>query len=159
MEAGHPGRAGRYTKKSYSAQPPEFVTALPHSDRHVSRAAFAGLLAACLLAAGCSVRLHGAQSAGGGSSATATSSELSGSARFSGGKASFSSGGQGSSQAGGGHVSLGRGPTAVLIVGLMIADAVDYFSGRSGAPARREAAGDSILETCSCYRKPVASDQ
>jgi hypothetical protein len=54
---------------------------------------------------------------------------------------------------GGAHVSLGKGPTAVLIVGLMIADAVDYVGSTFGITPKPEPRTDSILETCSCYQK------
>jgi hypothetical protein len=129
----------------------------PSSDR-ASRgglATVASVLASLLLASGCSVRMHGVQSTGAGSTASVSSSQLSGSTRFSGGQAAFSSGGRPASTQGGGHVSLGRGPAAVLIVGLLIADAVDYLGARFAATPKPGPRTDSILETCSCYQNPV----
>jgi hypothetical protein len=114
-------------------------------------------LVICLLLSGCYVKVNGVQSASGGATASAASSQISGSAKFSGGRAYFSSGRTVSPQAGGGHLSLGKGPTAVLVIGLMIADAMDYFG--SGFTASRTAPGEAISETCSCYRKPLMSDE
>jgi hypothetical protein len=135
-----------------------FITRPARRHSSTGHALRTGVLAACVLVSGCAVTLHGTQSSGGGSTAGVSSSQLSGSARFSGGKASLSSGSPVSPRAGGAQVSLGKGPTAVLIVGLMIADAVDYFGSKLGVTAKPEPRTDSILETCSCYPKPLSSE-
>lgn len=117
------------------------------------------MMAACLVTSGCAVKMHGAQSTGAGSTTSVSSSQLSGSKGFSGGKASFSSGSTAAPRTGGAHVSLGKGPTAVLVIGLLIADAVDYFGSKFGATAKQEPRTDSILETCSCYKEPVTGNR
>ena len=120
------------------------------------RAAIAVLL--CVPLTGCFVTLHGNQTTSGGVTTTTTSSQAGGTAKFSGGRASFSSGQPVAPNAQGGQVTLGRGGSAVLILGLVIADAVNYFSYRMSArtqPSRTE----SIADTCSCYQKPVIGEQ
>ncbi len=124
----------------------------------MSRTAILALL--CLALSGCTVTLFGHQSTGGGAATTTTSSQVSGSAKFAGGKASFLSGQPVAPNAPGGHVTLSRGASAVLILGLAIADAVNYMSAKLGARPQ-PAPGVSISETCSCYgyKPPVTSDE
>jgi hypothetical protein len=130
-----------------------------HAPCPAGRVLRAAALAGCVLLSGCYVKLHGVQSTGGGAAATATSGQVGGSAKFSSGKASFSSGRAVSPHAAGGHVSLGKGASAVLVLGLVIAEAVNYI-GSKFADARETAPRtESILETCSCYKKPVMSDE
>ncbi|HXF66100.1 MAG TPA: hypothetical protein VNK67_05305 [Burkholderiales bacterium] len=123
----------------------------------MGRPAYA-LLAASLIPlalAGCAVRLHGLQTSG-GASATSTSAQVSGSVKFSGGRLSFSSGQVPPPSAPGGHVSLGKGASAALVLGLVLADAVTWLDARlRGQPAapQAEQGGDSIAESCSCYRR------
>jgi hypothetical protein len=107
--------------------------------------------------AGCYVKMHAVETAGGGTRTTATSSQVAGSAKFSHGRASFSSGQRVSPSAPGGHVSLGKGASAVLIVGLVLADLVNYIAGPAGP--KPLAPDERIMETCSCYQKPVTSDE
>lgn len=114
------------------------------------RTAMTALL--CLALSGCTVRIHGLQSTSGGVTTTTTSSTVTGSAKVAGGKVSFSSGQPVSPNAPGGHLVLSRGASAVLILGLVIADAVNYFRAKLGAtPPQPAGRGDSIAETCSCY--------
>ncbi|MBI2294610.1 MAG: hypothetical protein HYU76_00855 [Betaproteobacteria bacterium] len=112
------------------------------------RAVFAFVL--CLPLTGCYVTLHGHQSTGGGVTTTTTSSTVTGSAKASGAKVSFSSGTPVSPSAPGGHVSLGKGASAVLVLGLVIADFVHYFGAK---PATQAEPREAISETCSCYQK------
>jgi hypothetical protein len=117
------------------------------------------LLLFCLALSGCYVKLHGHQSTSGGVTTTTTSSTVTGSAKASGAKVSFSSGTPVSPSAPGGHISLNRGASAVLVLGLVIADVVNYFNARLAAKPQQPAGdGASIAETCSCY-KPVSGDQ
>lgn len=112
------------------------------------------LLLFCLALSGCYVKLHGHQSTSGGVTTTTTSSTVTGSAKTSGARVSFSSGTPISPNAPGGHVSLNRGASAVLVLGLVIADAVNYFSARLGVkPQQTAGASASIADTCSCYKK------
>jgi hypothetical protein len=104
-----------------------------------------------LALAGCYATLHGNQSTNGGTTTTVTSGQVSGSARFAGGRASFSSGQPVPANASGGTVRLSGSAAAVLVVGLVIADLVNYIRGEP-KPVQR-ADGAAIAETCSCYKK------
>lgn len=106
---------------------------------------------ACLALSGCYVKTYGVQSSGGGTTATVTSTQVGGTAKFSGGRAAFVSGQPVSPSAPGGHVRLGSGATAVLIAGIALADFFNYIRGEPG-PKDLEP-GTKILETCSCYKK------
>lgn len=119
-----------------------------------SQIATAGLV--CLALSGCHATLYGYQSTGGGTTTTVTSSQVSGSAKFSGGRASFSSGGHAiPTNAPGGHVS--GSAVGVLVVGVAL---VDLFSYMVGPTQPKPLPPDTrIADTCSCYRKPVTSDQ
>jgi hypothetical protein len=106
---------------------------------------------------GCYVNMHGVQTTNGGTTTTVTSSQVLGSASFSGGKAAFSSGWAPPPGAPGGHAYLGPGATAVLITGIMLADLFNYIRG---VPKPKELpAGTKIMDTCSCYQKPVMGDE
>ena len=93
---------------------------------------------------GCTVTLFGHQSAGGGAAAATTSSQVSGSARVAGGR-----------------VTLSRGASVLLILGLAIADTMNYMSAKFGARPQTAPRTDSIADTCSCngYKPPVTSDE
>lgn len=120
-----------------------------------TRTRFAPLL--CLALSGCYVNMHGVQSTGGGTTTTATSGQVSGSARFSGGQLAFSSGQVPPAGAPGGHVSPGKGASVVLVTGIVLADLFNYLRGGPGPKALPE--GTKIMDTCSCYQKPVMSDE
>jgi hypothetical protein len=116
------------------------------------------VLLVCLALPGCYVKTYAVQSTGGGTTATATSSQVAGTAKFSGGRASFSSGQPVSPAAPGGHVTVSRGGSAIFAVGLVVAETV-YYLGALFAPRPQFApAADSIADTCSCYQKPVSSE-
>ena len=102
------------------------------------------LMLLCLALPGCTVALFGNQSGG----STTTSSQVSGSAKFAGGQASINSGQPVPAGAQGGQVALSRGASAVLILGLAIADAVNYFGTKLG---KKPASDEAISRTCSCY--------
>ena len=70
---------------------------------------------ACLLLPGCYVKTYGVQSAGGGTAATATSTQVGATAKFSNGRAAFVSGQPVAPSAPGGHVRLGTGASVALI--------------------------------------------
>lgn len=107
----------------------------------------------CLALPGCYVKMHGVQSSGGGTTTTAASSQVQGTASFAGGRASFSSGQVPPPGAPGGHLSLGKGASLVLITGIVIADFFNYLRGEPGP--RALPADTKIMDTCSCYQKPV----
>ena len=112
-----------------------------------------------LALSGCFATFHGNQSTAGGTTTTVTSGQVSGSARFAGGRASFSSGQTVPANASGGTVRLSGNAAAVLVVGLVIADLVNYIRGQPKPVQRPDR--PSIAETCSCYgyQPPVAGDQ
>ncbi|OHE89574.1 MAG: hypothetical protein A3G75_13645 [Verrucomicrobia bacterium RIFCSPLOWO2_12_FULL_64_8] len=110
---------------------------------------------------GCTVTLFGHQSAGGGAAAATTSSQVSGSARVAGGRVSISSGQRVPANAQGGRVTLSRGASVLLILGLAIADTMNYMSAKFGVGPQTAPRTDSIADTCSCngYKPPVTSDE
>jgi hypothetical protein len=113
----------------------------------------AGIALVCVAIAGCSTQLHGNQSVNGAASTTTASSAVAGSAQASAGRVSFASGAPVPPGATGGQVSLGRGGSAVLVLGIVIVDAISSFTAWLNAP--KQAAVEqpaSIADTCSCYR-------
>jgi len=64
----------------------------------------------------------------------------------------FSSGQVPPAHAPGGHLRLSGEAAAILVVGLVLADLLNYIRGE---PRPRPLASDArISETCSCYQKP-----
>ena len=112
-----------------------------------------------LVLSGCHATLYGNQSVNSGSTTTTTSGQISGSAQSTSGKVSFSSGQPVPANAAGGQVRLSGGAAAVLVVGLVVADFVNYIRGEPQPRPLRPADGDSIAATCSCYKKPVTDDR
>jgi hypothetical protein len=110
-----------------------------------------------LALSGCFVKVSGLETTGGGSRTTTTSSQVAGTARFSHGAASFSSGPRVSPSAPGGHATLGKGASGVLIVGLVFADLWSYIVGPS--QSRPLSPDEKIMDTCSCYQKPVTGNE
>jgi hypothetical protein len=110
-----------------------------------------------LALSGCFVKVSGLETTGGGSRTTTTSSQVAGTARFSHGAASFSSGPRVSPSAPGGHATLGKGASGVLIVGLVFADLWSYIVGPSHPKPLPP--GERIMDTCSCYQKPVTGNE
>jgi hypothetical protein len=112
----------------------------------------------CVPLAGCAVTMYGNQSTSGGTTTTATSSQVSGSAQGANYKTSFSSGGYPvSPRASGGYVSVSGNAAAVLVVGLVFADLVNTLRGEP--QAKPLPPGTAISHTCSCYQKEVISDR
>jgi hypothetical protein len=115
------------------------------------------LVVLCLSLSACSVRTYGNQSASGGATATATSSQISGAASFSNGRVAFSYGQVPPASAPGGHLRVSGGDAVVgLIIGVVVVDLLNYIHGEVGPkplpPDTR------IAETCSCFKKPVNSE-
>jgi hypothetical protein len=104
--------------------------------------------------------MHGNQSTSGGTTATTTSSQVSGTTQGASYKASFSSGGHPvSPRAPGGYVSVSGNAAAVLVGVVVFADLVNYFRG---APQPKPLPpGTAISHTCSCYgyQPPVNGEQ
>lgn len=107
-------------------------------------------LVVSLALSGCTVALHGAETSGGGATGATTSAAVR--AQAGGGSARFgaSFGAPAPPGAAGGHATFSRGASAVLVIGLVVAEAIHYLKGRpaadpAGAPQR------AIADTCSCY--------
>jgi len=115
------------------------------------------VLLICLALPGCYVKMYGNQSTGGGATTT-TSSQVVATAKFYGGAASFTSGQPVSPAAPGGQVALGRGGSAIIAVGLVFAEAVNYLGALFSARQQTAPQAASIADTCSCYQKPVSSE-
>ena len=108
------------------------------------------VLLLCVPLAGCAVTMHGNQSTSGGTTATATSSQVSGSSQGANYKASFSSGGHPvTPKASGGYVSVSGNSATVLIGVVVLAELVNYLRGESRP--RPQPPGTAISHTCSCY--------
>jgi hypothetical protein len=113
--------------------------------------AITGLL--CVALSGCHATLYGNQTTAGGTTTTTTATQVSGSAKFSGGRASFSSGGQPiPANAPGGTLKVSGGAGGVLVVGVFLSD---WFSYAFGGPSQAKPLppDTKIADTCSCYRK------
>ncbi len=114
------------------------------------------LLPLCFALSGCYVVMSGHQTTGAGATTTTTSAATrleasAGSARIG---ASF--GTPSPPNAPGGRVALSRGASAVLFLGLVVADAVNYLGARFGDAPRPAPQRAAIAETCSCHGwKPV----
>ena len=117
------------------------------------------ILLACLALSGCYVATYGNQSVNGGATSTNTSSQVGATAKFSAGRASFSSGQPVSPGAPGGQVSLSRGGSAIIAVGLVVAEAVQYLGALLSPAPESVPQAVSIADTCSCYQKPVMRDE
>jgi len=112
------------------------------------------LIALLLLLHGCAVTLHGQQTTGGGQSASTIGSSVQGGARIGNARIGGAFGAPPPANAAGGQISLSRGASAVLVLGVLIAGAVDEIGAwfRSPAAARAERLPEEpISQTCSCY--------
>lgn len=111
------------------------------------------LLLLTLALPGCAVTLYGQQSSGGGQTSTTTGSAVRGSTQIGNARLSLSSGTPPPATASGGQVTLSRGGSAALVIGLAAVGSVEalqrWWQGSSG---QREAqTTESISHTCSCY--------
>ncbi len=111
----------------------------------------------CLALPGCYVNTYAVQSTNGGETRTTTASQVSGSASFSGGKIAFSSGQVPPLNAPGGHLRVSGNAGGALVAVLVFADFLNYIAGRTQPKALP--ADTKIMDTCSCYKKPVSSEQ
>jgi hypothetical protein len=106
------------------------------------------------LLSGCAVTLHGVQTVSGGQSATTTGSSLQGGGRIGNARVAGSFGAPPPANAAGGQISFSRGASAVLVIGVLIAGAVDEIGAwfRSpGTPQAERLPEGPISQTCSCY--------
>jgi hypothetical protein len=112
------------------------------------------LITLMFLLPGCAVTLHGQQTAGAGQSVTTTGSSVQGGARIGNARVGGSFGAPRPAQAAGGQVSFSRGASAVLVLGVLIAGAVDEIGAWFRSPATMHAErlpAEPISQTCSCY--------
>jgi hypothetical protein len=106
---------------------------------------------ACLALPGCYVKTYGVQGSGNGQSTTVTATQVSGSASFSGGRASFSTGQVPPAGTPGGHAYFSKSASAVVVGVLLVSD---FFNYMAGYIAPKPLAPDTkIMETCSCYQQ------
>ena len=111
--------------------------------------AIAGL---CVALSGCHATLYANQTTTGGTTTTTTATQVSGSTKFSGGRASFSTGGHPLPvNAPGGTVKVSGSAAGVLVVGVFLSDWFYYMAGPSQPKALPP--DTRIADTCSCYRK------
>jgi hypothetical protein len=112
-------------------------------------------LAALLLVAAlpaCTTVLHGHQSSGSGATA-ATGASVTASAGSASVRAQASFGSPAPAQGAGGQVVFSRGASAVLVLGLVLAETVNYVArGFTSGSQPAGPAAASIADTCSCYR-------
>ena len=112
------------------------------------------LIALLLLLHGCAVTLHGQQTTGGGHSASTIGSSVQGGARIGNARIGGAFGAPPPANAAGGQISLSRGASAMLVLGVLIAGAVDEIGGwfrSSAAPQAGRLPEEPISQTCSCY--------
>jgi hypothetical protein len=110
------------------------------------------LLPFCFALSGCSVALFGNQTTSGGAATSTTSAAMSGQASVGAARVSTSFGTPAPQGAAGGQVVFPRGASAVLVLGLIVAEAVNYLSTKLfDVPPASAAPQRSIADTCSCY--------
>lgn len=106
----------------------------------------------CLILSGCSVALSGNQTTSGGATTTSTSAATRAQASVGSANVSASFGTPAPQGASGGQVTFSRGASVVLVLGLVVAETVNYLSARfTDRPPSSSAPQRSIAETCSCY--------
>lgn len=121
-----------------------------HLFRTLSILAFAALSLATL--SGCAVTLHGHQGSGPGGSTTTTGGSVRASAQSGNARASAAFGNPPPANAPGGQVTLSRGASAALVLGLAVAGAVETVGQWFRPAERREPlVPGGISHTCSCY--------
>jgi hypothetical protein len=110
------------------------------------------LLPFCVALSGCSVALSGNQTTSGGTTTTTTSVATAAQASTGAARVSASFGTPAPQGAAGGQATFPRGASAVLVLGLIVAEAVNYLGTKlSGAPPAAPVPQRSIADTCSCY--------
>ncbi len=102
---------------------------------------------------GCAVTLHGNQTTGGGTTAGTTGSSVQAGRQFGNARVGGSFGTPPPAHAAGGQVTFSRGASAVLVAGLVIAEAVDVIGAwfKPAAPRIERLPAENISHTCSCY--------
>lgn len=111
------------------------------------------LIAVVVLLSGCAVTLHGHQTIGSGGTTTTTGSSVQGGTRIGNARIAGSFGNRPAPNAAGGQVTLSRGASAVLLLGVVVAGTVEVVRDwLRPEPARREPlVPGGISHTCSCY--------
>lgn len=109
------------------------------------------LLPLCVALSGCYMVLSGHQTTGAGLTTTTTAAATRLEASAGPARIGASFGTPPPPNAPGGQATLSRGAAAVLFLGLVIADTVNYLGTRFGDAPRPAPQRASIAETCSCY--------
>ncbi|MGA0115387.1 MAG: hypothetical protein ACO3IW_07540 [Burkholderiales bacterium] len=111
------------------------------------------LIAVVVLLSGCAVTLHGNQTSGGGTTATTTGSSVQGCTRIGNARIGGSFGSRPAPNTAGGQLTLSKGASAVLLLGVVIAGTVDVVRDwlQPEPPRREPLSPDGISHTCSFY--------
>ncbi len=109
------------------------------------------LLPLCFALSGCYAVIGGHQTTGAGATTTTTGAATRLEASAGPARLGASFGTPPAPNAPGGQVAFSRGASAVLFLGLVIADTVNYLGTRFGNAPRPAPQRASIAETCSCY--------
>lgn len=109
------------------------------------------LLPLCLSLSGCYVAYSGHQSSGGGTTTTATGAAVRGQISTGSAQLGASFGTPPAPGTPGGQVSLSRGASALLLLGLVIGDTLNYLGATPAGSQPSAPRRGSIAETCSCY--------
>lgn len=116
-------------------------------------AALLPLLLMVALLCGCTVSLHGRETVDGNTVTRTTGTQIQGAARVGNGQLSTSFGSKPPAGAQGAQVTLSKGASAVLLVGLAISGTAEWIGERLRTAMTRnnvQSAGP-ISHTCSCY--------
>ena len=107
------------------------------------------MLVLALVLSGCAVALSGHESTGSGGTARATTAATRGHVSIGSAKVGASFGTPAAS--GGGQFSFSRGASAVLVLGLVLAEVVNYLASPATGAHLAPDPARSIASTCSCY--------
>lgn len=108
-------------------------------------------LVLALALSGCAVALSGQESTGNGHTVSTTAAATRGHVSAGSAKLGASFGTPEPAGAAGGQVSFSRGASAILVLGLVLAEMVNYFGSASEGTQPAPDPGRSIANTCSCY--------
>lgn len=109
------------------------------------------VLALALALSGCAVALSGHEATGSGGTASTTTAATRAHVSIGAAKVGASFGTPAPAGSGGGQVSFSRGASTVLVLGLVLAEVVNYLGSPSEGTQLAPDPRRSIANTCSCY--------
>lgn len=120
----------------------------------------AALLLMVAMLCGCTVSLHGRETVEGNAVTRTTGTQVQGAARVGNGQLSTSFGSKPPAGAQGAQVTLSKGASAVLLVGLAISGTAEWIGERLRPAVIRKTAQPAgpISHTCSCYGWTLGND-